>query len=352
MKSLFTVEMGNPEKKTTGRMELCQVDMPQVGAEDVLIKVAYASICGSDGHVLGGNLGPLTEYVRSRLPMSMGHEISGVIAEVGATAAAAGYKVGDRVTANYTHFCNSCHNCHIGLENHCLNPAATANAMSEYVSWRMSQIFKIPDDVGLDCASLTEPLSIAFGAVEMAQVKLGSRVAIFGGGGIGLMAVQLAKMAGASRVVLMEPVEAKRKLGMELGADAAWNPIEDNIEELTQAYTGGLGFDAVIEASGASSAAATALQILSKDGHVVYFAMYKPDFNLSVNLFDELYLKQKHLHGMYTTADVFPRVVSMLGRVNLKALIHKVYGLDDYEAAFADQLSGNYAKIIFKCNDD
>lgn len=352
MKSLHAMTIGDPAVKSMGTAGLLDVPVPEVGKEQLRIKVAYASICGSDGHTLTGNLGPFRESVMARLPVPMGHEVSGVVESVSPEAAAAGWKVGDRVACNYSHFCGSCYWCRTGRENFCTHPTNYTNGMSEYYVCHMSQAYKVADDVDLKYACLAEPLSIAYGAVEMAKVHMGSRVAIFGGGGIGLMAVQLAKLAGAAYVVLMEPVEAKRELGKSLGADEAWDPIHDDIWEKTMAYTGGLGFDSVIEASGASSAAMTALKILSRDGNVVYFAMYRTDFDMPVNLFNELYFQQKHIHGMFTTADQFERVIPMLRRVNLEPIVQKVYPLEEYEQAFADQLSGKYAKIVFKCNDD
>lgn len=348
MKALFVAEIGNPETGELGRLKLEEVPIPEPRDEEVRIKVAYAAICGSDIHTLRGALGPMTELVRSRLPMPVGHEISGIIDKVGPIAAEMGFQPGDRVTANYVHPCGSCYYCHTGRENFCIHPDNRMNGMREYVCWHMTQVHKLPNDANLKTAALTEPLSIAFGAVEQAKVRMGSRVAVFGGGGIGQMAAQLARMAGASKVVVIEPVEEKRQLAIDLGATATLDSMNNNLVEQALELTDGMGFDSVIEASGASSAAALALKVLAKDGNVVYFSMYNPAFELPVNLFSELYLSQKHIHGMYTTADLFPRVISLLDKINLDALIQKEYPLSAYTDAFNDQLSGNYAKIVFK----
>ena len=348
MKALFMTAMGDPEKKTLGAIELREISKPEPGDEDILIKVAYASICGSDGHCLQGNLGPLRPLILNKLPMRMGHEVSGVIEKVGKTAAATGFQVGDRVTCNYTHFCGSCYFCRTGRENFCQHQQALADAMSEYICWHMSQVYKIPDQVSLLHASLTEPLSIAVSAVQTAQVQLGSRVAVFGSGSIGLMALQAAKMQGASLIAAFDVVPEKLELAKKLGADAVFNTMENGYEKQAMELTDGLGFDAVIESTGVPAVAQNTLNLMSPDGHAVFFAMYQADFELKVNLFNELYLKQKHLHGMFTSADIFPQVVSLLHRIDLDSLIQGIYKLEEYEKAMQDQLSGKYIKLVYE----
>lgn len=352
MKKLMVADIGNLEKKTLGRLELVEEQRPIPGDEEVLIKIAYCGICGSDGQTLRGNLGPHTEMVRQILPMGCGHELSGVIEEVGSTAAKVGFAPGDRVTGNYFRPCGCCYYCSTGRENFCQYPINKLEGMGEYITWHMSQIYKLPDNIPLKVGAMTEPLSIAFSAVEMAKVKMGSRVAVFGGGGIGQMAAQLAQKAGAAMVTMIEPVEAKRELAIKLGANCAVDPIRENVLEKAKKLTGGLLYDCVIEASGASSAAQNAVEILSPDGDAVFFSMYREDYNLPVNLFSEMYMLQKHLHGMSTSASIWPRVISMLSEIDVESLIQAEYELKDYEEAFAAHLSGNFAKVMLHCNGD
>ena len=348
MKALFLTQVGNHVTKERGKLDLRDIPIPKPGPEEILIKVSYASVCGSDGHMLLGNLGCLGDIISASLPMRMGHEMSGVIQEVGATAAQHGFQPGDRVTANYTHFCGSCYFCHTGRENFCMHPDGRSDAMSEYVCWHMSQVYHLPPTVPLLDGSLTEPLSIALGAVEMVQVGLGSHVLVFGCGGIGLMAIQLAKLAGAALVTAVEPVAEKRKIALENGADFAVDPTQEGWKDEALQCNAHMGYDAVIESSGASSAAQSSISLMGPDSHAVYFAMYDPNFNIQVNPFNELYLGQKHLHGLYTTADSFEKTVRILPRMNFKPIVQKIYAIDDYEKAFADQTSGKYAKIVFQ----
>ena len=354
MKSLVMTKIGDPAQKTIGELELRDFPMPEPGEEDVLIKVAYASICGSDIHFLKGEIGNLYERIKRELPRQIGHEISGTIEKVGAKAGRYGFKPGDKITAFYNEFCNSCCYCREVKEDKkifCPNRISHHDAMSQYVCWHMSQIYKLPDDADLRDACLTEPLSVAVEAVEKADIGLGARVAIFGGGGIGLMMVQLAKMAGAASVTLIEPVAAKREIALQTGADYAIDPINEDVKARAMEITGNMGFDRVLESSGASSAAKAALEIVVNGGHVIYFSMYNPAFEMSFNLFTTFYQKGVTVSGVLFSDRCFERAVRMLPRMDFTNIIQRVHPLADYNKAFDDMKSGQYIKVVLKCND-
>ncbi len=350
MKSIVMTQLGVPEEKKLGILDLIDIPMPAVGPEDVLVRIAYASICGSDMHVLKSNLSAdLLETISSNLPWRFGHEISGYVEKMGEVAAATtGLKIGDRVTANYTHFCNSCYFCRTGQENFCEHPQAHFDGMSEYVSWHMSQIYKIPDEVSLLDASQTEPCSIALNACQTVGVHFGSRVLISGAGAIGLMAVQLAKHAGASLITVSDVVPEKCELAIKCGASGTVDPREKDWREKAMELTHGRGYDAVIECSGASSAAQSIVDLMTVNGHAVLFAMYNPDFEMKIKPFETLYQQSKHIHGMYTSADSFPKTIAMLTSMNFDPIIQGVYEKEDYQRAFEDQATGKFAKLVFK----
>ena len=353
MKAIALTEYAKVSEHIPGRVELLPCEKPVPGPEDVLIRIAYASICGSDAHVVRGNLTPeLEAAIRSMIPYRMGHEISGVIEDLGEKAKSIGLKAGDRITANYTHFCNSCYFCRTGQENFCEHPEAHFDGMAEYVCWHMSQVYKIPDNVSLLHASQTEPLSIALNACKTVGVRFGSRVLVSGAGPIGLYATQLARKAGASLIVVSDIVESKHAVALKCGADACVNPLEPDWKEQAMALTDGLGFDAVIECSGASSAAQSMPDLMTKNGHCVMFAMYKPDFELKINPYRTLYEQSKHIHGMYTSADSFPATVAMLSSIDFDDIIEGVFPPEQYQEAFDKALSGKYIKLVFRFSDD
>ena len=241
-------KIGDPKEKSIGTLELREIAIPEPGNEEILIKVAYASICGSDLHFLKGEIGDLYEKIKSELPRQVGHEMSGTIEKVGAKAKAYGFKPGDKIAAFYNEFCNSCYYCREEKEDKkifCPNRISHHDAMSQYVCWHMSQVYKLPDNSDLLNACLAEPMSVAVKAVEKAELNVGSRVAIFGGGGIGLMMTQLAKMAGASTVTVIEPVAAKRETALSLDADYVIDPMTEDVKARAMEITDNMGFDAV-----------------------------------------------------------------------------------------------------------
>lgn len=354
MKSLVMTKIGDPKEKTIGELELHEFPMPEPGPEDVLIKVAYASICGSDIHFLKGEIGNLYERIKSELPRQIGHEISGTIERVGEKAREHGFKPGDKVTAFYNEFCNSCYYCREVKEDKkifCPSRKSHHDAMSQYVSWHMSQIYKLPQSADLRNACLTEPLSVAVEAVEKADVGLGSRVAIFGGGGIGLMMVQLAKMAGASSITLIEPVLAKREIALQSGADFVIDPMSEDVKAKAMEITDGMGFDRVLESSGASSAAKMAIEIAVNGGRVIYFSMYNPGFEMPFNLFTTFYQKGLTVSGVLFSDRCFERAVRMLPRMDFSNIIQRVHPLEDFNKAFEDMRSGQFIKVVMKCSD-
>ena len=354
MKSLVMTTIGDPKEKTVGELALHDFPMPVPGAEEVLIKVAYASICGSDIHFLKGEIGNLYDRIKSELPRQIGHEISGTIEQVGEKAKARGFQVGDKVTAFYNEFCNSCYYCREVKEDKkifCPSRKSHHDAMSQYVSWHMTQIYKLPKDADLRNACLTEPLSVAVEATEKADIHQGARVAVFGGGGIGLMLVQLAKMAGAASVTLIEPVAAKREIALKTGADYVIDPINEDVKSRAMAITDNMGFDRVLESSGAASAAKAALDIVVNGGHVLYFAMYNPSFELPINFFTTYYQKGITTTGVLFSDRCFEKAVRLLPRMDFTDIIQREHPLADYDKAFADMASGQYIKVVLRCND-
>ncbi len=343
MKAVLLVKDYDKDTNTLGEIGCREVDKPQiVHDDDVLIKVAYASLCGSDPNLLKG-LFPF------KAPFQWGHEFSGIIEELGPGATKKDLKVGDRVTGNFYKTCGACHYCRNMTEQFCPYPEENPKAQAQYFVLRESQVYVIPESVDLMDATLIEPFAIAVRAMERADIKIGQRVAISGGGGIGLMIAQLARSAGASTVVVIEPVKSKRQLALEMGADVAIDPFSEKLAERSAELTKGYGFDAVIEASGNTKAAESCLELVGKGGTIVYFSMYDMDYNLPLNLFNYCYHKEITIKGMFLAQLVFERAVEMMVRMNLRPLISKVYSLDECEQAYEDQMSGQYAKVVFDC---
>ena len=344
MKAICLTKKGDLAAKKWGKLDCVDLPKPKIEKDDdVLIKVAYSSICGSDPLMLNGNM-------KVEVGAGFGHEMSGIVAELGKGCKKRGLKVGDKVTGCFVHFCGICENCRAGREQFCSEAVQNiVPTQAEYVLWSEDQVYKLPDDADLKTAALTEPLTIAMRSVDKAEIRLGDRVAVSGGGGIGLMVIQLCKMAGASEVTLLEPVEGKRNLGLALGADFAVDPMaEDFVAQIDRVAPG--GFDEVIECSGNGKAAETAMDIARNSGHVVYMAMYPIQYRLSLDLSTYLYHKELRLDGLFLATYYFNPAIKMLKRLNLDPIISKVYKLTECKQAYEDQISGQFAKLVFDCS--
>ncbi len=349
MKSIRCVRIGSlrekdPEKK--GKIEVWDVPEDPVGPEDVKIKVAYCAICGSDPHLVEGIFG-------WPVPYGMGHEVSGVITEVGEKATKKGLKVGDRVAGNFLKFCGTCYYCQNGQQQFCEHADESNHpGFSETLVWHESQVYKLPDSVSLKEGCLLEPVSIAVRAMDKAELRFGQRVLVSGGGPIGLLITQCLKKAGATELTLSEPIADRRELALRFGAKNVIDPLKENIRDAAERITGGRGFDVVFDCTGSTKAVYDLPFVTAKGGKLIYSAMYPNDFEMPLNLYKFCYYNELTITGMYVAPYAFPRAAQMLPELDLAPLTTKVFELEDAVAAFDAQVSGKYPKILIRCNKD
>lgn len=347
MKVVCGVKVGNmkdSDETKRGRVGIVDFPVKELGPEDVKIKVAYCSICGSDPHIVGGAFG-------LEPPFGLGHEMSGIIVEMGERAGDTGLKVGDRVSGNFLKYCGSCYYCTTGLQEYCTN-AGNEPCMAEYVVWHKSQVVKLPDSCSLLNGCLLEPLSIGTRIMDRSGIKVGDRVLVSGGGPIGLITCQLFKKYGATSLTLSEPNEERCKIAKGLGADHTINPITDDLFARGMEITNGLGYDVIVEVSGVPSAAETVLALAAKGSMVLYEAMFPNEYKLPLNLYEYIYSREITITGTYCSHYNFQRSVQMLPEMDFSAFLgeEQIFDMDDCEAAFATHLSGKYPKIIIRCN--
>jgi (R,R)-butanediol dehydrogenase/meso-butanediol dehydrogenase/diacetyl reductase/L-iditol 2-dehydrogenase len=223
--------------------------------------------------------------------------------------------------------------------------------MSESIVWHESQVWKIPDNVSLEEGCLLEPISVAVRIADKANIKVGQRVAISGGGPIGLLTLQMLKHYGATSLTLIEPIEDRRDLALEYGADYVIDPINQDVLEEAKKITEGRGFDLVIEASGSPRAAKAACDIAARGGTVLYIAMFPKEYEMPLNLYEKCYFNELTISGIFLAPYTFPRAIQMLPKLNLKAFTQKIFPLDQGVEAFEAHVSGKFTKILIKCND-
>lgn len=334
-------------------LQLIEKPEPQITRqEDVKIKISYCGICGSDLHIVRKEMDHYFGGVES---VAMGHEATGIITELGPAATAKGLKIGDKVTYYYNEHCGNCHYCRNGQEQFCTSMNVNMSAMSEYIVVGEQSVYKLDDNVNMSKAILIEPISVCLRGIDLAQIKPGQTVAISGGGPIGLITMMLAKASGASELTLIEPIEKKRKVALELGAKHVLDPITQDVVVEGMEITSGRGFDVVIEASGAVQACPTAYNLVGRGGTLEFLAaLYHVDYNFPLNLQDAFFKEIKIIAGVYQSPYTFPRSVRLFDQLNLESLFvdNCIFDVENFEQAFESQMTGKTIKSVIKFAKD
>lgn len=326
-------------------------DVPDAQQPDirdwVKIKTAYVGICGTDAHIAAGHFDPLVPFT----PFPMGHEVSGVVAELGPEATAKGLKVGDKVAFYFNNHCGKCHFCRNGQENMCTSIQANLNAATEFFYAAEQQVFKLPEGVTLLQGALAEPVSFCLRVMECGRVKPGDTVLISGGGAIGLVTLELAKLAGASKITVVEPVAEKRDIAKNLGAHYTIDPINEDTMARIAEITDGRGYDAVFECSGSPRTIQPMLDYVSAGGTVVYVAFYGPEGVAQVDLW-KLFEKEIVITAPHQSPYTWERTMNVLPDLNLDIFTQCVYPKEKCAEAFEMQKTSTQTKVIIQMAND
>ena len=301
--------------------------MPKVGPEDILIQVKACGICGTDVHIYEGDKGA----AEVTPPTILGHEFSGVIAEVGSNVTK--YKVGDRVCIDPNCYCGKCDFCRNGIAHYCtdmIGYGTTVNGgFAEYCSVNQRQVYKLGDNTTFEQGAMTEPVACCLHGMDMCNIHPGSNVVVIGGGMIGLLMLQLSKLAGAARVALFEPVESKRVVAKKLGADILIDPINENVEEELK-KAGMTWVNTVIECVGKTATIQQAIDIVGNKGTVMMFGLTKPDDTIAVKPF-QIFQKEIELKSSFINPYTQKRALDLIdsGRLDVSSMVYAVESLEN-----------------------
>ncbi|MFI3205925.1 MAG: zinc-dependent alcohol dehydrogenase family protein [Clostridia bacterium] len=315
-------------------MKIEEREIPTPREHEVIINVKVCGICGTDVHIYEGDPGS-ADVTK---PTVLGHEFSGIITEVGESVT--NFKVGDRVTVDPNWYCGKCTPCRDGVVHYCENMLSYGvtidGGFSEYCAVNETVVYKIGDNTSYEQAAMVEPLGCCLHGIDMCEIKAGDKVVVIGGGMIGLLMMQLAKLEGASKVALLEPVESKRKVALEMGADICIDPIsQDAKEELKKA-----GFNrvnVVIECVGRTNTIKQAMEIAGYKSIVMMFGLTKPDETIDVKPF-ELFKKEIVLKASFINPCTHQRALDLIdgNRVDVISMIYEVAGLSELENILSD----------------
>ena len=317
---------------------------PHAGPGELVLRNQVCGVCGTDVHIYHGEPGSADVNP----PVVLGHEYSGEVVEVG--EGVTGFAVGDHVTVDPNIYCGHCAYCQNGKKQLCPSMEAIGvtrdGGFAQYSRIPASQAFKLEPTVPWETAAMAEPLACCLHGIDLAGIQVGDKVCVVGGGAIGLLMVQLAKLSGASQIVLSEPNEKRRQVGLQLGANAALDPTRPDAQEAFAQVLGG-GANVVIECVGNVPAVKSAFQFAGKGATVLLFSVPKVDATFDLPLFD-VYKKELTIKGSFVNPDTHARAVALInsGKVDFGPIITHRFTLDQLPEAIAMQMSDASIKVV------
>jgi len=310
------------------------IEVPEVKAGEVLVKVKAATTCGTDLKIF--KRGYVEKVIR--LPTVFGHEWAGEVVEVGEELEWP--KKGMRVRAGNSAACLHCRMCQKGKYNLCENMIWLWGAYAEYIKVPARMVLvnmqEVPERISYEEAAITEPLACVLHGVEEAGVKLGDVVTIVGAGPIGLLHLLTAKKIGAARIISIDLVEERLNFAKKLGADETINAGEENVVERVQQLTNGYGADVVIEAIGLSVTWEQALKLVRKGGSVLEFGGCPPGTEIKMDT-ELLHYGEVTVRGAFHATPLhFKKALNLIASrtIDVRPLVTRKMTLDKIKEAF------------------
>lgn len=331
------------------KTEIKELETPDLRMGEALVKVHAVALCTLEQRVFRGGM-------KLPLPFTGGHEVSGEVADLGPGVNTKMWAKGDRVAVRLLYNCGECYYCRTGRTNMCVRSQKKPTregffpgpgGLCDYIIVNTDALFKIPDAISYEEASLTEPLACCVHSVGRANIQLGEDVVVIGGGIMGQFHVMLAKRRGA-RVILSEVDENRRKLAEKLGADITFNPTEKDPVEFVKSLTEGRGADVVFNTTAIPSVVPQAIAMTGPGGRMVQYSSMHPDAPVEVS--------PQMLHGTETilTGSISPtgqdfftsnRLINS-GIIDVKPLIAMKVPFSDVQKAFEHAIVPGTFRVI------
>jgi threonine 3-dehydrogenase len=321
-----------------------QVPVPEVGPGDVLIKVMKSAICGTDVHIWKWD-----EFSAKVVPVPMvvGHEFVGVIADTGAMATK--YKIGQRVSGEGHIVCGICRNCRAGRGHLCRNTKGVGvnrpGSFAEYLCIPESNVVPIPDDIPDEIAAIFDPLGNAV-HTALSFDLVGEDVLVTGAGPIGIMGALVAQKVGARKVVITDiapyRLDLARKVGVQHVVDVGNQELSDVMGEIGMTE----GFDVGLEMSGAAPAMRQMIARMNNGGKLALLGIAPTEFAVDWNTVIFRMLQIKGIYGREMYETWYKMIALVQSGLDVSGVITHRIGIDDFEAGFAAMISGNSGKVV------
>lgn len=316
-----------------GKMEIVEEPVPKPMAGQVLVRIEYNGICGSDVHFFkDGRVGDCVLKDR----FVLGHEVSGTVAELG--EGVQGLDVGDRVALEPGYACGKCEFCKSGRYNLCPDVKFFAappvpGALQEYVVHPADMCFQLPENVSTLEGALVEPLAVGLHAAALGGIGLGQTAVILGAGCIGLVTLLSAKARGASRVVVVDLYEKRLEFARNMGADDTINATEEDVEARVRELLGG-GPDVVFETAGSPATIAQTSYLVKRGGTIVLVGM-SAQSEITYNFF-QIMEKEATVKCVFRYRNLYPTAIAAIagGRINVKQIVTHEFSLEESNLAF------------------
>mgnify|MGYP001470519202 FL=1 len=337
-----------------GKMGFEERPIPVPKDDEVLVKLEYVGICGSDLHYYES--GAIGDYV-VKPPFVLGHEPGGIIVEVGKNVTH--LRPGDRVALEPGKTCGHCEFCKTGRYNLCPDVVFFATppvdgVFQEYVAHEAALCFKLPDNVSTLEGALIEPLAVGFHAALQGDAHLGQTAVVMGSGCIGLVSMMALKARGVSRVFVVDGMEKRLQKAMELGADGVINGSSEDVLQKMEKLTGGRGADLIIETAGSEITASQAIRIAKKGAVIVlvgYSRTGEMTLPMSLALDKELTFKT-----VFRYRNIYPLAIDAVasGKVNLKGIVTDIFPFSCVQEAMDASVSrkADIVKAVIQVSED
>ena len=324
---------------TPGTMKIQDAPMPEPKDDEVLLKVEYVGICGSDIH--GFESGPFIPPKDPNQKIGLGHECGGTVVGVGSKVKK--IKVGDRVNIEPGIPCGKCKFCLSGHYNICPDVDFLATqpnyrgALTNYITHPEALTYKLPDNMDTMEGALVEPAAVGMHAAMEADVKPGKKIVILGAGCIGLMTLQACRVMGATEIVVVDMIEKRLDMAAKLGAMETINGGKEDTVARAKEILGDLGVDIVFETAGARATAAQTTKLVMRGGRIMIVGTVPGDTPvnfLSIN-------REVKIQTVFRYANNYPMTIEAIssGRFDVKSMVTDIYDYKDVQRAFEESLS-------------